>query len=104
MRYKTIVLHLLEDRPEMYESLRRQRMLLATMERHAKELKIRHLDWMDRLSQAKPGRDPSQIASEAMEMAIQELVERLPSDSSTEDEDQPLDDLMTFLRAPMPGE
>ena len=81
MQYKTIVLELLQQRPEMHEQLRRTRKLLPTMETYAKELKTSHEAWKETLSQARPGSDPSQIASEAMEMALKELEDRLPSAS-----------------------
>ena len=39
MQYKTIVLELLQQRPEIHDQLRSQRMLLPTMEHYASELK-----------------------------------------------------------------
>ena len=51
------------------------------MEFYARELKTSHEAWKETLVQAKPGSDPSQIASEAMEMAVKELEDRLPTAS-----------------------
>ena len=48
---------------------------------YARELKTSHEAWKETLSQARPGSDPSQIASEALEMALKELEDRLPSAS-----------------------
>jgi hypothetical protein len=76
--YKTIVLELLEQRPEMHDQLRKERMLLATMERYAAELKALHDAWEEQLSQARPGSDESQSSSEALEIVLQELEASLP--------------------------
>jgi hypothetical protein len=102
-RYKTIVLEILQDRPEVHEQLRQQRMLLPTMEFYARELKDLHEAWKEQLSQTRPDSDPSQIASQAMELALQELEGILPSGSSSQEADRPsLDDFMTYLRDHMP--
>ena len=73
------------------------------MDTYAIELKASHEAWMDQLSQAKPGSDPSQISSEAMELAIQDLRDRLPSGSQP-DEAEPLslDAAMSFIRRHSP--
>ncbi len=105
MLYKTIVLELLKQQPRLHDELRRQKMLLKTMEYFANELKSLHEGWKQHLAETRPEIDPSQIASEAMELALKELQDSLPSDSSSEDEHRPaLDDLMTFLSAHTPAE
>jgi hypothetical protein len=81
MHYKTIILEMLQQRPQMHEELRQSRKLLPTLEFYASELKDSHEDWKDRLLQAKPESDPSQIASEAIELALKDLEDRLPSES-----------------------
>jgi hypothetical protein len=78
MLYKTMVLGILEERPEMYERLRRRRKLLPTLEQYAAELKAIHEVCKERLATAMPGGSQSQIASEALEIALQEFQERLP--------------------------
>ena len=99
MLYKTIVLELFQNRPQVHEKLRRQRMLLKAMEFYASELKDLHEAWKQHLSETTPDSDQSQIASQALELALKELEGILPSDSSTEEADQPsLDDFMTYLR------
>ena len=99
MHYKTIVLELLQQRPTLHEQLRSQRMLLPTLERCASELKTRHEALKARLSQATPGSSESQIASEALEIALTELVESLPSESPPEqNEPLSLDAAMAFIR------
>jgi hypothetical protein len=103
MLYKTIVLEMLQNRPEVHEQLRKQRMLLTTMEFYASELKDLHEAWKEQLSQTRTDCDPSQIASQAMELALKELEGILPSGSSSEETDRPsLDDFMTYLRDRMP--
>jgi hypothetical protein len=99
MQYKTIILELLQQRPQMHEQLRKERKLLTTLELYAKELKESHETWKEVLYQAKPNSDHSQIAGEALEMALKQLEDRLPSESqSNEDEALSLDEAMAFLR------
>jgi hypothetical protein len=80
MLYKTMILGLLEQRPTLYEQLRRRRTLLRTLEQYAAELKTTHEAWKERLAQATPGGSQTQIASEALEIALQEFQDRLPPD------------------------
>jgi hypothetical protein len=103
MLYKTIVLRLLEERPEMYRQLQRNRKLLATLNRYARELKTSHEAWKQRLAEAKPDSSQSQIASEAGEIALKELEDHLSSVSRT-DENEPLslDAAMAYIRRHTP--
>ncbi len=105
MQYKTIVLQLLEQRPEIHEPLRRQGKLLPTLELFALELKASHEAWKDQLLQSKPGSDASQIASEALEIALKGLENRLSCEPLPE-EDEPvsLEGAMAFLRRHTPPE
>ncbi|CAN5573006.1 hypothetical protein BH10PLA2_BH10PLA2_30720 [soil metagenome] len=80
MHYKTITLELLQDRPEIYDQLLLNRNLRSSLDSYAIELRESHLDWKENLLQRKPESDPNQIASEALELAIEELVRRLPSE------------------------
>lgn len=99
MQYKTIILELLQQRPEIHEQLRMSRKLLTTVEYYARELKTSHEAWKETLGQERPGSDQSQIASEAMELALKELEDRLPSASQPNDNDPlPLDAAMAFIR------
>ncbi len=100
MQYKTIVLELLKERKELHEQLRLTRRLLPTMETCARELKARHEHWKETLETATPESDPSQISSEAMEMALAELEARLPSVQPQDDgEPLSLDQAMAFLQS-----
>jgi hypothetical protein len=103
MLYKTIVLALLQETPLIYDQLLKHRTLLPTLEQYAAELRTHHHAWQDRLLLAKPSSDPRQIASAALEMALAELEERLPS-GSRPDAMQPLslDGALAFLNRPLP--
>ena len=85
MLYKTIVLNLLRQRRELHNQLKANRTLLPTVDRYAGLLKTSHEAWQVSLSLAKPDSDRSQIASEALEMALKELEERLPEPQPEED-------------------
>ena len=100
MYYKTIVLQLLEDRPQLRNRLQKYRQMLPTLEFYAHELKTGHEAWKNRLLQARPESDPAQIASEAMEMATAGLEASLPSESTGDDKTLSLDEAMTFLKTP----
>jgi hypothetical protein len=104
MQYKTMVLELLKQRPELHDQLRQNRTLLPTMERLAVELKTRHQNWKGLLSQEKPGSDSGRIASEALEIALRDLQDSLPSESEDGSEALSLDEAMAFLRRPTPPE
>jgi hypothetical protein len=101
MTYKTIILELLQNRPELYEQLRKRRMLIPTVNRLARELKARHEAWKQELQAIRPASD-SQIASEAMEPAVKELEDRLSADSEGEAMEF-LDATMEFLRPTPPA-
>lgn len=100
MQYKTIILELLQQRPEMHEQLRQERKLLTTMEIYAKELKESHEAITEQLRQARPDSDPRQISSEAFEMALKEMEDRLPPASATDDQELSLDAAMAHIRNP----
>jgi len=103
MQYKTIVLELLIQRTQLHEQLRSTRQLLPAMESYARELKDGHLTWMATLAESRPGSDPSQISSEALELALNDLEERLPAGSPTSDgEVFSLDQAIAFVRRPSP--
>jgi hypothetical protein len=99
MQYKTIVLQLLEQHPEIYDRLRRQRQVFPTMEHYARELRSLHLAWQETLTQATPGSDPSQITSEALELALTDLEDRLQLGSPQDGQEAlSLDQAMAFIR------
>ena len=81
MQYKTIVLQLLEQHPELYNQLRKRRQLLPALETYSLQLKTLHEEEKDALSQAMPDSDPIQINSEALEIALKLFEDRLPTNS-----------------------
>ena len=98
MQYKTIALALLQQRPELHEQLRLTRRLLPALESCARHLKESHEHWMATLAQTSPGSDRSQISSEAMELALKELEDRLPAELPRDgDELLSLDKAMAFV-------
>jgi hypothetical protein len=99
MPYKTIVLELLRQEPQLHKQLRITGRLRPTMESYARQLKASHEAWKETIAQAKPGSHPSQIASEALEMAIQELENCLKS-ASPSDEPRPPGKAMACVRRP----
>jgi len=98
MQYKTIVHELLQERTELHEQLRLTRRLKPMLDTCARELKASHEAWKERLSQVRPGSDPSQIASEALEMALQELQDRLPSALGDANDPLSLDQAMAHIK------
>ncbi len=104
MQYKTIILELIQDRPELYEQLRSTKRLLPAMDAYAIELKDSHDAWKDQLYQAMPGYDPSQIAIAALELALEDLQESLRSASPPDETEAPifLDGAMNYLRRHTP--
>jgi hypothetical protein len=102
MQYRTIVLELIQQQPELHEQLRASRSLLATMDRYALELKASHEAWMDRLSQTSSGKARSQLSSEALEMALKELEEDLSSASKADEDGPTLDGAMAYLKRHTP--
>jgi hypothetical protein len=105
MQYKTIVLRLLTQHPEISRPLKKSRTLLPTMERLALGLKDRHQHWTEELARARPGSDPSQLASEALELALKELEDHLQTGSPPDEQEPPsLDGAMAFLHRPTPPE
>ena len=103
--YKTIVHELLLDHPMLHERLRREGTLLESMEQLAAAFRACHLSRMKELIQSRPGSDPAQLSSEALEIALQELRDSLPPESPANDNEAlSLDQAMTFLQRHMPAE
>lgn len=102
-QYKTIALELIQQQPEFHEQLRASRTLLQAVNNYAIALRTVHRIWMEELKLANPDWDSAQLFSDAMEMAIQDLLDHLPSEPQA-DEAEPLslDAAMTFLRRHSP--
>jgi hypothetical protein len=103
--YKTIILALLQQRPEIYDQLRRSRMLMKTLDHYSGALKTSHEAWKDRLSQANPGTGEIELASQALEIALREIEDCLTSGSPpNRSEPLSLDAAIAFIRAHTPPE
>jgi hypothetical protein len=101
MQYKTIILELIQQRPEMHEQLRQERKLLATVDQAATELKSRHNEYMEQLAERHPEMAASAAYSAAFEMALKELVDRLlPASAMDDHEELSLDAAMAHVRNP----
>ena len=60
MHYKTIMLALLKQHPALRRDLRNGRQWLSVLDRHAADLKTRHLAWIDVLRPLRPQSAPEQ--------------------------------------------
>ena len=102
MQYKTIIHELLQQRPRCTSNSARAASSCRHWRQYAQELKTSHEAWKEMLLQLRPGSDPTRSASEAMELALKEMEDRLPS-ASPQDGSEPqfLDAAMLFLRRPM---
>ncbi|HEX3149322.1 MAG TPA: hypothetical protein VHR66_14710 [Gemmataceae bacterium] len=101
--YKTLVLQLLRERPKLHDYLKKSGTLLQAMELQAIELKSHHATYKDVIDKMKPGSDSSQVAAEALELALQDLRDRLPNEIPA-DSNEPisLDKIMAYLRGQTP--
>jgi hypothetical protein len=103
MQYKTIVLQLLRQRPNLARQLRRKRTMLATVDRYANKLKESHEAWTGILSRENPDSDPIQTTSEALQRALQHLENYLPPEGQKAgNETLSLDEAMAFIHRPTP--
>ena len=99
MLYKTIVQELLEQQTELYETLRAKRQMASTLENLAIELRANHETWKQQLLSLNPQSEMPQISSEALELATEELANRLRSESDRlETEPLSLDQAMAFIK------
>ena len=105
MHYKTIVLELLSQHSTLYEELRLKRALLQALDRYSTVLKARHDAWKSERAQTKPAASPIQVASEALELAIEELRNHLSAESqirSISAEPLSLDEAIAYIRRHTP--
>jgi hypothetical protein len=102
MHYKTIVLELLEQRPEIRDPLMKERKLLQAVETYALELKAKHEAWKEQLSHTKSDSDQAQITREALELAIEDLERSFSSALPQQESELSLDGAMAFLRRHTP--
>ena len=103
MQYKTITLELIREQPDLYKHLCCNKRLLPAMDTYAIELKADHETWKAAIDRRRPGSDPRQVAAEALELAIQELRDRLHC-VSPKDEAEPTSGTATGRPKPTPPE
>jgi|SynMetStandDraft_2_1070026.scaffolds.fasta_scaffold22486_1 hypothetical protein len=100
MQYKTIVMEMLEFRTQIKDQLTKDENPLETLDRLAMELKSLHEMYKEQLAQSRADSHPVLISSEALEMALKDLEDRLLPASPPVDEPEvfSLDGAMAFLR------
>ncbi len=101
MLYKTIVLEMLQDRPELYNRFRSNRTLRQALENYASELSQLHTAWEEAIGTTPLATSPRQAASAALELAIEDLAKLLSAETSTPEE-LSLDDAMAYIRRHTP--
>ena len=97
MQYKTIVMELLEQNPELYNQLKQDRKLLETIDVMALELKASHEQMIAELAEQQPDVAYSVICSQATEIAIAEVQQRLAPTSDHETGEAMLEQLMASV-------
>ena len=81
MHYKTMTLELLkEEFPTLHESLRVRRELLKALDRYSLYFKESHDQRKEELLRLRPQSHPDQTASEALEIAIEDLKAKFSAD------------------------
>ncbi|HEX3152678.1 MAG TPA: hypothetical protein VHR66_31690 [Gemmataceae bacterium] len=100
--YKTLVLQLLRQRPKLHDYLKKSGTLLQAMELKAMEVKGSHEAYKVVIGKMKPGSDPSQVAAEALELAVKDLEDIMPNEIPMSDEPISLDLIMAHLRGKTP--
>lgn len=103
MQYQTIVLGILQDRPLLQNELMANNSLSSTTEKLATQLRDSHLQILGQLQHAEPSQSTIQLSSEAMEIAVNQLLESLSGDQEPEaTETFSLDGAMAFLKRHTP--
>jgi hypothetical protein len=97
MLYKTMVLEMIQQRPTLYDQLRSERKLRQAVESYASELSRRHAAWEELIRSTPLAASPGQIASAALELALEDL-ERMLSENTSSPEELSLDAAMAYLR------
>ena len=105
MQYKTIILELLQHRPQLHERLRRSDILLETLNEQAQRLRTRHLEWSAMLVEVMPESVTSQITRTAFELPLSQRDAGLTDESLPQSfEPLTLDAAMAFIRRPLSPE
>ena len=81
MQYKTMVLGLLEASPA-YDRLRADRRLLPLLDHYSTALRSSHQEATAAMLRDRPSRDPTVARSAALEIALEEIRERIAAEGS----------------------
>ncbi len=81
MLYQTIALELIQNRPTLCALLRKEKLMLTATELFAHELKASYKRWLAQLSMTASGEASAQTRSQAAELAINQMMLRLPPES-----------------------
>ena len=101
--YKTIILELIKDQyPALHQQLRISRTLPESLNRYAIHFKEHHGFWTQELSRKRLGSNTSQVASAALELALDDMKEVLQAESPPDvaEEVLSLDAMMAYLKHP----
>ncbi|MEZ6129177.1 MAG: hypothetical protein R3C59_10885 [Planctomycetaceae bacterium] len=93
MQYKTMVMELLEENERLREKLRGEGKLLTVLDVLAGNLRRRHRELMGEMQGSRTDGGFSGISSEALEIAVQEMRDRMTAFSDC-DEIMDLDQIM----------
>ena len=77
MHYKTIVMELINDHPELQSRLRESQTLLQSIEQWAVILRRQHRDLIEEFLQQESGVTANEVSSRAMEVAVEQVREKL---------------------------
>lgn len=103
MQYKTIMLELIQSNRPLHQQLCQERKLLTTVEEAALELKSRHQEILEEMALQNPESPAMQVYSQAFELALKEMEERLqPVSQTTEDSSLSLGEAMATIRSLSP--
>ncbi len=104
MQYNTIVLELIQQRPLLHDQLTSSNSLLSAVNHYAPLLRDNHLAIIEELREKRPESAEIQLASEAIELALEQLEAILPPEEmKNETETLTLDAAMAYLRKQTPG-
>lgn len=76
MKYKSIILTLIEQNPQLHAGLKSSRSLLATVEREARAFKEQHEAFLAELTDREPKAAVGALSSQAFEMALADIESR----------------------------
>lgn len=102
MLYKTIILGLMEENPDMETQLPGHRLTPILLEQYANDLQSRHASWKKRLSETSPEASEIQTTSEALELAIRGWQEEFRAGSRPSADGPTLDGAINYIRLRTP--